>query len=106
MQMGDCGFRSVSGFERIALIDHGPISHNLTVIPHHYITESETGGLILTDRDPFHHHPELRGRIKPASESFFRDWDLSALDASAAERGALPIGAHQMKNAKLVGTIG
>lgn len=42
----------------------------------------------MTDGDPFHLHPELREKIKPAVESYFRDWDLSALDASAAERGA------------------
>lgn len=46
------------------------------------------GGIILTDGDPYHLHPELRGKIKPAAESVFRDWDLSELDANAAERGA------------------
>ena len=37
--------------------------------------------------DPFRHHPELRGKIKPAAESFFRDMDLKAIDARVAELG-------------------
>lgn len=41
----------------------------------------------MADLDPFRHHPELRGQIKPASESFFRDLDLDAIDARAAEVG-------------------
>ncbi|OUS05340.1 hypothetical protein A9Q96_12020 [Rhodobacterales bacterium 52_120_T64] len=41
----------------------------------------------MTDTDPFHLHPELRSVIKPAAESFFRDFDLSVLDARAAEDG-------------------
>lgn len=41
----------------------------------------------MTDRDAFHHHPELRGKIKPAAESFFRDLDLGTLDAHAAKAG-------------------
>lgn len=41
----------------------------------------------MTDCDPFRHHPELRGRIKPAAESYFRDLDLGVIDARAAEAG-------------------
>ena len=37
--------------------------------------------------DPYHHHPELRGKIKPAHESFFRDLDLGDIDAHAAKMG-------------------
>lgn len=37
--------------------------------------------------DPFRHHPELRGRIRPAAESFFRDLDLAALDARVIAAG-------------------
>lgn len=47
----------------------------------------KAGGIILTDRDPFHHHPELCGNIKPAEESFFRNFNLQVLDAKAAEAG-------------------
>lgn len=78
MPMRNRRVRSADSFERVAVIDHGPISHNLTVIAHLNIMGCYADGLILTDRDPFHHHPELRGKIKPASESFFCDWDLSA----------------------------
>ncbi len=41
----------------------------------------------MTDRDPFRHHPELRKKIKPAADSFFRELDLSILDARVAEAG-------------------
>lgn len=41
----------------------------------------------MNSNDPFRHHPELRGQIKPAAESFFRDLDMSAIDAHAAESG-------------------
>lgn len=41
----------------------------------------------MPDPDPYRHHPELRGRIRPAAESFFRDLDLDALDARLAEAG-------------------
>jgi cation transport protein ChaC len=41
----------------------------------------------LTDSDPYRHHPELRGKIKPAAQSFFRDLDLGLIDARAAEVG-------------------
>ncbi len=41
----------------------------------------------MIDPDPFLHHPKLRGRIKPASESFFRVLDLDVLDARMAEVG-------------------
>ena len=41
----------------------------------------------MTDVDPFRHHPELRGKIRPAAESFFRDMDLDLIDARAAELG-------------------
>ncbi len=41
----------------------------------------------LSDKDPFRHHPELRGEIRPASESFFRDLDLEDVDARVAAAG-------------------
>ncbi len=41
----------------------------------------------MSEIDPFRHHPELRGSIKPASDSFFRDLDLGIMDARAAEVG-------------------
>ena len=41
----------------------------------------------MPDPDPFRHHPELRGKIRPASECFFRDVDLAALDAQLLEAG-------------------
>lgn len=41
----------------------------------------------MTDADPFRHHPELRGKIRPAAESFFRDMDLDLIDARAAKAG-------------------
>lgn len=41
----------------------------------------------MTNRDAFRHHPELRGKIKPAAESFFRDLDLGVIDAHAAKAG-------------------
>lgn len=41
----------------------------------------------MNNRDAFHYHPELRGKIKPAAESFFRDLDLGILDAHAAKAG-------------------
>lgn len=41
----------------------------------------------MTDVDPFRHHPELRGKIRPAADSFFRDMDLALIDARAAEAG-------------------
>lgn len=41
----------------------------------------------MNSRDPFRHHPELRGTIKPAAESFFRNIEMSALDAHAAQAG-------------------
>lgn len=37
--------------------------------------------------DPFHHHPELRGMITPATESFFREMDLDEIDARARAMG-------------------
>ena len=37
--------------------------------------------------DPFRHHPELRGKIRPAAQSFFRDLDLAALDARVIAAG-------------------
>lgn len=37
--------------------------------------------------DPFRHHPGLRGKIKPADESFFRDLDLAELDARMVQKG-------------------
>ncbi|WP_333713834.1 gamma-glutamylcyclotransferase [Yoonia sp.] len=37
--------------------------------------------------DPYHFHPELRGKIKPAADSFFRDMDLAAVDEQVAEAG-------------------
>ena len=41
----------------------------------------------MTENDPYRHHPELRRKIKPAVESFFRDLDISVVDARAAEAG-------------------
>lgn len=41
----------------------------------------------MTGVDPFRHHPELRGKIRPAADSFFRDMDLDLIDARAAEAG-------------------
>jgi len=37
--------------------------------------------------DPFAHHPELRRMIKPADESFFRDFDLEKLKRIEREHG-------------------
>jgi len=37
--------------------------------------------------DPYRHHPELRGMIKPAAESFFRDLDLAVIEAHFAKAG-------------------
>lgn len=37
--------------------------------------------------DPFRHHPGLRGKIKPAAESFFRDITVDKVRAIMAERG-------------------
>lgn len=44
----------------------------------------------VPDQDPFRHHPELRGKIRPAAECFFRDVDLAIIDADAAEAGFPP----------------
>jgi len=41
----------------------------------------------LPDSDAFHLHPELRGQIKPAEESFFRNLDLSVIDAHGEKAG-------------------
>lgn len=41
----------------------------------------------MTDRDAYHLHPELRKKIKPATESFFRDLDLRIIDTYAANAG-------------------
>jgi len=41
----------------------------------------------LTDRDPFRFHPELRGKIKPAAESFFRNLDINVIDAHGVKAG-------------------
>ena len=41
----------------------------------------------MAETDPYRHHPELRGRIRPAAESFFRDLDIDMLDISMAEAG-------------------
>jgi cation transport protein ChaC len=37
--------------------------------------------------DPFHHHPNLRHKIKPAEDSFFRTITTDAVRAMLAERG-------------------
>jgi glutathione-specific gamma-glutamylcyclotransferase len=47
----------------------------------------KAGEIILFDCEPFCHHPELRDKIKPAAESFFRDLDLAVIDAHAAKAG-------------------
>ena len=57
-----------------SLTDGGP-THKLKVILHFDISMYPTGEIILADRDAYHLHPELRGKIKPAAESFFRDLD-------------------------------
>ena len=41
----------------------------------------------MTARDAYHLHPELRGKITPAAESFFRDLDLGVIDAHAVKAG-------------------
>ena len=41
----------------------------------------------MTQSDPYRHHPELRGRIRPAADSFFRGLDLAAMDAQVVEAG-------------------
>lgn len=41
----------------------------------------------MADIDPYHHHPKLRGNIKPAADSFFRDLDLGIIDAHVAKAG-------------------
>ncbi|MEC9343767.1 MAG: gamma-glutamylcyclotransferase [Pseudomonadota bacterium] len=41
----------------------------------------------MTDVDPYRHHEELRGRIRPASESYFRDLDLAEFDARVIKAG-------------------
>ncbi|MEC7764265.1 MAG: gamma-glutamylcyclotransferase [Pseudomonadota bacterium] len=40
--------------------------------------------------DPYRHHPGLRGQIKPAEESFFRDMDLAYFDKQIVEAGGDP----------------
>jgi cation transport protein ChaC len=40
--------------------------------------------------DPFHHHPSLRDKIKPAGESFFRDFTPSGLQELMAAEGVPP----------------
>ncbi|MCB1388515.1 MAG: gamma-glutamylcyclotransferase [Rhodobacteraceae bacterium] len=37
--------------------------------------------------DPYRHHPRLRGKIKPAAESFFRELDMAMVDARVREAG-------------------
>ncbi len=44
----------------------------------------------MRQSNPFRHHPELRGQIKPAAQSFFRELDLAEIDAKAAENGRAP----------------
>ena len=44
----------------------------------------------MSEKEAYLLHPELRGKIKPAADSFFRDLDLSVLDAHAAEVGEPP----------------
>ena len=41
--------------------------------------------------DPFRHHPALRDKIKPAAESFFRDFSVEALVAMLKENGSPPV---------------
>jgi Uncharacterized protein involved in cation transport len=40
----------------------------------------------MTD-DPYRHHPGLRGKIKPAEESFFRNLDMATVDAQVRAAG-------------------
>jgi cation transport protein ChaC len=75
------------GFELIPSLTDGGPSQKLTVVPYFDISECPTGETILADRDAYHLHPELRGKIKPAAESFFRDLDLAVIDAHAAKAG-------------------
>lgn len=44
----------------------------------------------MIENDPFHHHPELRGKIKPSAASFFRDMNLDEIDAQVAQAGFPP----------------
>ena len=44
-------------------------------------------GMDLTPKDPFGLHPELRDKIKPAAQSFFRDLDMDIIDAHTAQAG-------------------
>ena len=37
--------------------------------------------------DPFRHHPGLRGKIRPAAESFFRTFTTEKVRTIMAERG-------------------
>ncbi len=41
----------------------------------------------MSPNDPYRHHPGLRGKIRPAAESFFRDLDLEEFDRRIAENG-------------------
>lgn len=41
----------------------------------------------MREIDPFRHHPVLSGKIKPASDSFFRNLDLADIDARVADAG-------------------
>ena len=68
------------------MTEGGP-SHKLTVILRFDILDCPTREIILADRDAYHLHPELRGKIKPAAESFFRDLDLNVIDAHGAKAG-------------------
>ena len=44
----------------------------------------------MTQPDPYRHHPELKGQIKPAAESVFRTLDLDAIDARSIAQGRDP----------------
>jgi hypothetical protein len=45
----------------------------------------------MTDVDPFRHHPELRGKVMSAADSFFRNLELDLIDIRAAEAGENPM---------------
>ena len=58
---------------------------------HQVDSHNKHGERLLSDSDPFRHHPDLRGKIKPAADSYFRDLDLAVIDAHRAKAG-LPDG--------------
>jgi cation transport protein ChaC len=77
-----------SSKEPLSVIDVWPVSlHSDCIFRPIVITARDAGGIFMAISDPFHHHPELRNKIKPAATSFFRDMDISVIDAHAAQAG-------------------